>query len=145
MTGPPTALRSLHTAPWNDVAWTSTSSPLSPGTGSSWHSAQLTALNSGPSPVSGVNTVANTALPRSNNCRSPVLSPGNDRPRLLPPALARSPPVGSCRSQAASPRVITAMGIKISPDISASYEEFQGAKHDAGRYGRIAPRTSGRP
>src|SRR5437879_3616256 len=44
MTGPPTALRSLHTAPWNDVAWTSTSSPPAPATGFSWREARRRAV-----------------------------------------------------------------------------------------------------
>ena len=113
MTGPPVALKSSHAglAPlWYAAACNSTSSPTAPTTGSSWHSAQLVALNSGPSPVSGVKVVANTALPRANRASWSPVRNDSGLPGAAPVAtMARSKsepvPVGASTAQAAVPAI----------------------------------------
>lgn len=51
-----------------------------PAVGWLWHSAQLTPLKSGPSPVRGVNTFSNSALPAWNLASSSAVSPGRGSP-----------------------------------------------------------------
>ena len=51
MTGPPSCTSGSHMPFLKAVAWTSTSSPVPPTTGSSWHSPHDVELNKGPRPV----------------------------------------------------------------------------------------------
>src|SRR6266513_2504525 len=72
--------------------------PPPPTTGTSWQDAQLTALNSGPSPVAGVNCVEKTTRPASNCRRCTPVSISSGRP-VKPAALARSNAGGNAESR----------------------------------------------
>ena len=78
-TGPPLSASWSQTNPirsgWKSAACRSTSSPTPPVTGSSWHSPQPLALNSGPRPVAAVNVLSKMARPLSKRARS-----AGDRP-----------------------------------------------------------------
>src|SRR5205814_2299903 len=93
--------------------------PPPPTTGCSWHDAQLTALNNGPSPVAGVNTVSKTARPASKRrrCaafrfRSAVPSDaGTTMNSGMGALVAGGAAVGAFLSQAATPMSVASSNV----------------------------------